>query len=326
MKKSLAVMWTAVALVGLMIVGCNKNDGTGPGDQAPSGVTNEQQALKYYAENDEFVKNDDETYTDNTVDPIEYGTFGKIDASIIPFRFGRFVTSVTRTLTTTIQPGDSVAIVRVDKDIFGTLKILAKVNVTDTAFTLIQKPFHDKSTRNVVFKRFDRDPVRFWLNWLPVATSLVDGGTAPPNDKIDITKVQLFTPGGDTITVTDPNNTYLRYKWLRRLLNGAKDVPEFMGGQAVKLQATVVSASADTDLVALRYGFKGIQKRRTLMTLVSEVNNGGVYTRVYEKTWNAHFHQGLFNAGVDAATKETLFDNDTTKYSVSWWGIPYRVF
>jgi hypothetical protein len=324
MKKSLAVAWGVIVLAGLMTAGCNKNSGTGPDDgQAPSGVTNEQQALNYYAGIDEFVTNDDETYADNSLDPIEYGTFGKIDESITPLRFGRFVTSVTKTFTTTNQ-GDTVSIVRVDKDILGTLKIATKLNGVDT---VIQKPFHDQSSRNIVFKRFAKNPAKFWLNWLPVATSLVDGGTVPPNDKIHIVKLQLFTPAGDTITVTDPNNTYLRYKWLQRIFRGAKsDVPEFMGGQQVKLQATVESTSPDTDIVALRYGFNLIQRKRVLMSLVSEVNNSGVYTRVYEKTWTVHFHPGLFNAGVDAATKETLFDSDASKYSVSWWGIPYRVY
>ena len=323
MKKSVAGAWVAIALTGLLVVGCNKNDGTTANDQAPAGVSNEQQALNYYAQNDDFVKNDEETYADNSIDPIEYGTFGKVEAAITPLRFGRFVTSVTRTLTTTMQ-GDTIAIVHVDRDVFGTLKILTKINGADS---IIQKPFHDHTVRNVVFRRFDRNPVKFWQNWLPVATSLVDGGTVPPNDKIHIVKLQLFAPNGDTIAVTDPSNTYFRYKWLQRIFNAAKgNVPEFMGGQMVRLQATVESTSPDTDLVALRYGFNLIQKRRVLMSLVSETNNGGVYTRVYEKSWAAHFHPGLFNAGVDAATKETLFDSDTTKYSVSWWGIPYRVY
>jgi len=90
---------------------------------------------------------------------------------------------------------------------------------------------------------------------------------------------------------------------------------------------TVVSASADTDLVALRYGFDVLRLHgaRRLMTFVSQTQNGdGTYTRVFEKSWNVHAHGGYFAMGVDAATHATLFDS-SAPYSVSWWGIPYHV-
>jgi hypothetical protein len=38
-----------------------------------------------------------------------------------------------------------------------------------------------------------------------------------------------------------------------------------------------------------------------------------------------HFHRGFFHLGLDAITRATLMD-DSAPYSVSWWGIPYRVF
>jgi hypothetical protein len=91
------------------------------------------------------------------------------------------------------------------------------------------------------------------------------------------------------------------------------------------MRATLMSASPDTDVVALRYGFDGAHFRRNRMSLVNESNNGdGTYTRVYELRWQVHFHRGFFHAGVDAMVKGTLFD-DQAPYSVSWWGIPYRV-
>ena len=79
--------------------------------------------MQYFAKNDEFVANDEETFADKAVETFDYGTFGKVDAAITPLRWGRFVTSVTRTVTTTIQPGDTIAIAVVDKNIIGTLKI-----------------------------------------------------------------------------------------------------------------------------------------------------------------------------------------------------------
>jgi hypothetical protein len=325
MKKSFAVLWGTLALVGLLIAGCSK-DNTGPSDDnAPSGVTDESSARAYYATNDEFVQNDEATFDDQEVAPTDYGTFGKIDAPITPLRWGRFVRQVVRTVERDIVlPGDSIAIVHVHKEITGVFKIRGISAAGDTVD--VEKPFVDNSDRNIIFRRFARETRRFWMNWFPVATSLVDGGTIPPNNLIDITKVDLFLANGDTITVTDPLNTYLRYGWRFRFQGARADVPQLDPAARIVVQATVVSSSPDTDLVALRYGVGTFQKRRFRMHLISEVNNGnGTYTRVYEGPFFVHFHRGFFHAGVDAITRGTLFD-DTVPYSANWWGIPYRVF
>lgn len=319
MKKSLAMLWAVIALVGLLATGCKKDSGNEPDESAPAGVTDEQSAMKYFANNDEFVNNDEQTIDDQDIQSTDYGTFGKIDANIIPLRWGRFVTSVTRTVTTTIQPGDSIAIAQVHKVITGILKIRGINTTGDTV--LIQKPFTDNSDRNVIFKRVGER--RFWLRWVPVATSLVDGGT--PNGQINITKVQFIT-ATDTITITDPLRYFLRYRWLRLFVNNApKDVPEIDAGAPVTVRATVVSASPDTDLVALRYGRNSIHRRRMAMRCVSQVQVGNNYERVFERSFTMHFHRGSFHSAVDAMTKATLFDDDVTKYAVSWWGVPYRV-
>lgn len=321
MKKVSAVLLTLAACAGLGMLGCNKE--TGPGEQSPAGVTNEQSAMEYYAANDEFVRNDEITFADREVEPMDYSTFGKIDAAVTPLRWGRFITSITRTVTVTVQPGDTMAIAKVEKTIVGTLKIRAKTETGDTV--VIQKPFTDASTRLVIFKRVARQTDRFWLNWVPVATSLVRGGTIPPNNVISIVKLVQYLPWGDSITVTDPNAFFLRYRWLRLFAGGQIDAPDLAAGSTVRLRATVVSASPDTDIVTLRYGFDALHGRRLRMKCLSETNNGGgTYTRVFEISWPVHFHRGFFHAGVDAMTKGTLFD-DQAPYAVSWWGIPYRV-
>jgi hypothetical protein len=184
----------------------------------------------------------------------------------------------------------------------------------------------------VVFKRVARNPVRFWRNWIPVASSLVEGGTVPPNNLIKITKLELITANG-TIEITDPQDYYLRYGWARlgqvREALQKGQVPEYTGGQEVRIRVTLESSSPDTDFVAVRYGFLGLHWKRFPMTMVEEVNNGGVYTRVFEtlrtRPVYIHFHRGWFTMGIDAVTHETLFD-DSAPYSASWWGIPYRVF
>lgn len=322
MKKPFVLLWTIVATMGLLIVGCNKN-ANGPDDEiAPPGVSDERSAIIYQAVNDEFVKNDEQTFADQEVQPTDYGLLGKIDAAITPLRWGRFINSVTRTVTVTIQPGDSIAIAHVHKVISGVLKIQAINASGDTI--LVEKPFNDESDRNVIFRRVERGP-RYWRNWIPVATSLVAGGT--PNGDITITQLQFMTRR-DTITINDPLNFYLRYRWLRAiygnrdLFHRDRDVPELVVRDSVKVRVTLTSASPDTDLVALRFGFTSLYKSRARMFLVSQNGN----TKVYERTFFVHPRPGHFHAAVEAATKATLFDDNPTLYSVSWWGVPYRVF
>lgn len=316
MKKPLALLWTFAALAAMLIAGCSKV--VGPEEQG-----DEQSAIKTYAASDDFVQNDEVTFADKDVEPADYGTFGKIDATITPLRFGRFITNVSTTVTVDIQPGDSIAIAHVAKIITGNFKIKAINTAGDTV--VIVKPFVDNANRNVIFKRVARNVDRR-LNWIPVATSLVAGATAQTSTPIAVTKLELFLANGDTITVTDPLGYYLRYRWRPSFGGGRKDVPEVLGGQRLVLQATVLSSSADTDFVALRFGADALQRKRQRMTLISQVNNGnGTYTRVFQIAFFMHFHRGFFHAGVDAMTRATIYD-DTAPYSVSWWGIPYRVF
>jgi hypothetical protein len=163
-----------------------------------------------------------------------------------------------------------------------------------------------------------------------VATSLVSGGTgpAPANEAILITRLEL-TAGGKTVTVTDPLDTWLRYRWVNRFLGGKSDVPELTPGEMVTVKVTVQSQSPDTDLVALRHGFSfatGHFKRvKMSMTSQSGPDGNGFYTRTYEKLVPVRFYPGFFHFGIDAVTRATLFD-DTAPYSVAWWGIPYRVY
>jgi hypothetical protein len=322
MKRSLVALWAALGLLMLLVVGCAKDSGSDPQDEiAPANVTNEQSAKLELAKGDEFVKNDEITIADQDMQLMDYGTFGKVDANITPLRWGRFVTSVVVVAQDTVFQGDSISVVHVHKDITGVLKIKARNEAGDTVE--IDKPFTDQSDRNIVFKRIDRNPKRFWLNWIPVATSLVAGGST--NDLIAITEIQMVSKN-DSVTITDPLAYYLRYKWVRWYNRGNKTVPEFFGGDPVTVRATLVSSAADTDIVALRFGFNFLQRKRVHMTLVSQtLLPNGNYERVFETQWFAHFHPGFFHVAVDALTKATLYD-DTAPYSVSWWGIPYRLY
>ncbi len=335
MKRSLEVLLTGFAVFALFIAGCKKSD-QGPDTQTdPPGVTDETTAMKYAATTDGFVTNDEVTFVDQAVEDPNSSTFGKVDSAIIPVRWGRFINpgGITRTVTVTVLPGDTLAIVNIQKDILGNFAILAKSSPTDTSFFLVQKPFHDHASRNVIMKRITRTGY-FMGRWLPVASSLVEGGTVAPNDNIRIARAVSYFASGDSLVVDNPDSTYLRYRWTYLFAPGRHNVPEFLPGQRVRLAVTVVSKDPTGDFVTLRYGVDGTHHKRALLDLVpgSEVNNGdGTFTRVYETSKNParflymHYHTGWFNFGIDAITKATVLENPAP-YSASWWGIPYRVF
>lgn len=327
---------TGWLMLTLILAGCSKEDSIVDSlNQPPAGVSTEQAAIQYYALADEFSSNTEVMMNDGEMYPADYGTFGKISAEIIPLRFGRFVRSVTKTVEVVMESGDSIAVAKVTKDIYGVFKIRGINGDEDTV--TVEKEFHDRSMKRIIFRRVARDTERWWKNWLPVGTSLVAGGTVEPNNNIEIQKAELFLPNGDTVVVTNPLEHFMRYRWMDRLA-GMMDsmrhdehedrppVPELTDGQQLTMRITVLSLSPDTDLVALRFGMDLLHKRRARMHIVSEQDNGdGTWTRVYEKMWTVPPHRGFFHVAVDAMTHGTVFD-DTEPYSVSWWGVPYRVF
>jgi len=284
--------------------------------------------MKYFVQNDDFVNNDEAAFADNTIAPTDYDdSFAKVGAEVTPLRWGRFVTSVTRTVSDPVEYEEGMAVVLIDRTIIGVLRIKAVTGTGDTV--TITKNFQDKSAKKVIFKRVARDTKKFWLNWMPVATSLVVGGTnpAPAGKEIRVTQVEL-SAGDFHEVVTDPLATLLRYRWLKMFTGGKADVPTWALGTQITVKVTVESESDEEDLVALRHGFgRGAGHfKRTRMTKISESGPvSGFYTRVYEAQVTMRLHPGAFHVGVDAITSETLFD-DVAPYSASWWGIPYRVF
>ena len=334
MKKGLFVVWGAL-LMGLpFVMGCDQS-ATELEATAPTGVSSEEEAIRYFAANDEFVLNDEQTLDDQSLEPFDYGTFGKITAEITPLRFGRFITGVSRTIDVDFDTGDTIAVAHVTKEVTGVLKIRGIGAAGDTV--IVEKPFADTFVRNIIFKRIARETRRFWMNWLPVASSLVEGGSSPSSN-ITITELTVYLPNGGTVVVTDPESYFLRYRWVNLFQGGRigspvfpgwnNDVPEFFAGQPMKLQVKLESAALDTDIVVLRYGFGFGYKRRVRLDMVSEEITDGLYTRVYETSQTrpvfCHFHRGFFNMAVVGMTKETLFD-DVAPYAVSIWGVPYRV-
>ena len=330
MKKLLSLL-VLLPLVGLLIADCSKDDGVSPAvdpnDQLYGAAQTDQQFFEMYAENDEYFTTDETTMNDgDQPQSLDDLSIGKLTTPIRPLRWARFIRTFNRHVTLDSVTADSLAYLTVTKAWQGVLLIAAAYDDTSAVpDTVIRKPFTSEAKKRFIFKRIANTNVR-WRNWRPVAISLIDGGTTS-SSAIAITQLKLLfdrTGVPDSIVVTDPNSTFLRF---RRIFDvQAREIPDIQGGHEVTMQVTVVSADPDTDHVALRYGFSrdGLHRRRIRLQLVSESFDGSVYTRVYQRSYVMHFRRGVFSAAVDAITHSTMFDA-AAPVATSFWGIPYVV-
>jgi len=130
---------------------------------------------------------------------------------VTPIRFARVITGITKTVETTFEPGDESRIAHVTKDITGIFKILVVTAGERNADG--GKTVQRVSARKRGVQRLTRNPNRFWMNWMPVSSTLVKGGNGGPEQFISIKQVELIT--GDTRSViTDPLEHYLYYGWM----------------------------------------------------------------------------------------------------------------
>ena len=150
-------------------------------------------------------------------------------------------------------------------------------------------------------------------NWRMREISALKGGTL--NSLITIDQLQAII-GTDTLTVTDPNEYYLRFAGF-----GGRQMPSLGMTTPITVRITVTSTESDTDFVMLhRPAMMRPLHRRAI--LVSETGSGP-YTRVYEFSWDSHI-KGRHHFYVSAVTRNSLFD-DAAPWATQLWGFPYLV-
>lgn len=301
-------------LVGVLFAGCDRpvrpDQDLTDVDAVKEAVITWDSVAQYseserYALDDEGAK--DPEYSEG------FGKVGDAQSPITPLRWGRRITSFTRDVDVEIQ-GDSIAIATITRVFAGNLIIIA---IQDSSGDTVQvtKTFADSLRRKVMFVRVGRFANRRH-NWRPVAISLVEGWSPVENFQID--SLRIITPR-DTITVTDPLNTWLRFGRLVR------EIPRIHTMDSVQIRVTVSSQNDSSEIIVLRWGigWGDGRRHRARIPLLSESGTPGNYTRVYERTFMAHGHLGRFNAFIDALSHGTLFD-DQEAYSNKIWGIPYH--
>ena len=313
-RKLLRRFLSLLTIISLMfLIGCQDSIV----DTENTEPTTDKEAMEKIADEDSSVQSFDESF--NEEDLVDFG-LEKIQTPIYPFRVWHRVHLVNRNLNITIQ-GDT-AYGTLTKTFEGTLFIKASYDSSATQpDTTIQKIFTATVTRNLIFVKVANTP-RPFLNWKLAAVSLPEGGVLSPN--IDIKKLTIFLPNGDTIVVESPNDYYLvrHHGWFWWW----KDIPIIPRNDSVLVRVELFSAYEEEDFVTVTFGrnkFGGVKHKRKF-ELVSSTQIAGGYEKVFEQTFRTHTFPGFFHAVINAFPSQVIFD-DAANVESSMWGIPYFV-
>ncbi|MGE5399500.1 MAG: hypothetical protein ACM3S2_03795 [Ignavibacteriales bacterium] len=320
-EKLNLLRWSALLLSILSFIwvaGCSKNNQDIVGPQANSG---NNQAIEQIVLNDPSITSFEPNY--NEEDAMSFA-LGKVATAIYPLSVGQHMYDVSRDFTVTYK-GDT-AYGKLTKTFKGVLIIAGSYTKPAAGKpgidTVITKDFTTTITRNVKLLRVG-DTTKTDDGWKIIATSLPEGGTLTSN--VNITKMTLFMPDGDTLSITSPKDYYLYRqpgKW--------KQMPSINRNSRLTVRVELTSAYADTDFVTITHGavydnFKrGMHREKVKFHLVSSTPQNGVYNKIYEATWTTKQFMGYFHAVVNAYPKGAIFD-DAAKVETDSWGLPYIV-
>ena len=316
MKKTEFVKRFFIPLMLLAVLaffaGCQDEMTVEPGD--PGEPTTDLGAMEKLADQDSSLSSFEANYNEDGL----MDFLGKTEEAIYPFRVGHRMRLVSKNLNIEFI-SDTIAIGTMTKTFEGVLFIAVSYDSTASqADTVIQKPFTSVITRKIIFKKIANTPFPF-RNWIIVAISLPEGGTHSPN--IDLTKLTVFLPNGDTIVVESPNEYFLRIwdGWWRR-------VPILRRGESVLLRVELFSAYEEEDFVTLTYGANrhGHHRAKKLFELVSSTPVDDGFEKVYEQTYTTHQFPGHYHAVINAMPRQVIFD-DAAPVEAEAWGIPYIV-
>jgi uncharacterized lipoprotein YajG len=282
-----------------------------------STATTDKQAIVDVINSDSLLTSFDTNYNEDGA--LTY--LAKTNSEIKPFKVWQKMDLVNKVVDVTYSADTAYA--HITKTFDGTLYIAGSLNLNSTEpDTVFKKTFTSVITRNAVLVKVPKEDTTK-TRWVIKAVSLAEGGT--PSSNINITKLSVFLPNGDTLSISSPNDYYLVRKWgwfWWRWHN----VPVIEHNKDVRIQVELTSAYADTDFVSLTYGFSKFDGERCKkrFDLVSSTDNGGVYTKVYEQTFRSNYFPGFFHAVINAIPRQVLFD-DSAAVESNTWGIPYYI-
>jgi hypothetical protein len=313
-QKHLRHFLSLVTVVSLIfLIGCQDS----VMDTEDTEPTTDKEAMEKIADEDSSIQSFDEAFNENEF--MDFG-LGKIQTPVYPFRVWHRVHLVSRNIVVDIQ-GDT-AYATLTKNFEGTLFI--KASYDSTAMepdTTIQKVFNATVTRKLIFVKVANTP-RPFLNWKLAAVSLPEGGALSEN--IDIKKLTIFLPNGETIVVESPNDYYLsrHHGWLWWW----RDIPVIPRNDSVLVRVELFSSYEEEDFVTVTFGRNkfGGENHKRRFEFVSSTQVAGGYEKVYEQTFRTHTFPGFFHAVINAFPRQVIFD-DKAPVESSIWGIPYFV-
>jgi hypothetical protein len=239
------------------------------------------------------------------------------------YKWGRIVTNVNLNYNITNQ-GDSIKTVRVTRTISGNYIILGYINnVLDTTI----KPYTAVLYRDIAFKRIGYNP-RPRYNWRLYKISMLSGGTTQPQtggDKVLITKIEVYQNNSAT-----PNYIFngpdFTQNVFTTVLFGGNGIPVINRNSQVKIKVYTTSQNSDIDYVSWHWARNSFGFHRIPFTLESQTGSGP-YFRVYAKTFSIYGNHnlGAHNGYINASTRESLYDDDITKFASTEAGLVYKV-
>lgn len=316
-KSTLIKYIVAYFILGLAVFISGCKDSVNAPDVNTSQTTTDPAVFETLANQDETLSSFEPNY--NEQDAMAF--LGKTLTDFYPIRVGQKMRLVSKNYEVN-EVGDT-AYVKMTKTFEGVLFIKGSYtppdfNSSTVADTLIEKPFTTVMTRNLIFakKQIGDIPLN---NWKLVAASLPSGGTL--TDNINITKVTVTYSNGDQLVITNPLEFYLTREfpiW--------RQIPVVARNEEVNIEVAVTSAYADSDFVTLTYGADkfGNHRNKRKFVLISSVQNGSFYDKVYQQKFNTHQFPGHYHAVINAFPRQVIFD-DSSPVESKTWGIPYIV-
>ena len=274
--------------------------------------------FKQLVESDEDITSFEPNY--NEEDAMSF--LGKLSKTVYPVKIGQNMKLVSRDLQ--IDSSQETAVGVLTETFDGRLIIAASfTEPTNPMFskvdTVVFKNFTTTVTREIKFEKTNSSVSK--RNWRITSVSLPEGGTS--NQSVEITKMTVTLPNGDTIDVTSPNDY-----WLDRFPGIRHQIPVINRGQGVKLTVEVKSLFDGEDFITLTFGAirgQGHHRTKARFELVSSEFDGTYYNKVYTQTWNEVMQpMGHKHAIVNALPMSSVNDSDSPVEENSW-GMPYII-
>lgn len=273
----------------------------------------DEEAMQKIALEDSMVLSFDNNFNEN--ENIDF--LSKVQTQIYPRKVWRTAFLISSNLNLVIS-GDS-ALGVLTKMFESTLFIAAAFDSTSILpDTLIQKPFTNTITRNIIFKRINNSPDPL-ENWEIIGISMPEGGTE--NSNVEIKKLTAFLPDGEVIEIDSPNEYYFSIN-----SGSYNPISKLHFDASITLRIELTSTYSDSDFVSLTYGSlgSGLHMAQKKFVMTSSTWDGAKWNRVYEQTFSAHQFPGFYHAIVNVIPKQVLLD-DTFPVESNSWGMPYII-